>query len=86
MYLLLPLITWGGTRVEEQDPGEGQPRSPSHLPRGLWEEAPELIPWQGRNWGLGHRSLQHFLGVPPHCPCREAALWDVESGDCPRSA
>lgn len=57
MYLLLPLITWGRTHGPKLRSRTGVKGSQARLvtPRGAWwEEAPELITWQGRNWGLGH--------------------------------
>lgn len=72
MYLLLPLITLGGTQgpqLGSRDGCEGKPYLPSHLPRGPRDEVPELVTWQQHSWDLGELRPPGFQSLPGKQGC-----------------
>lgn len=83
MYLLLPLITRGGTQgpqLGSRDWREGNSLPPSHLPRGLRDKAPELVTWQRQGQGLHEPPRPPVTAWGAEVPlcltlAREAAFW-----------
>lgn len=77
------LITRGGTQgpwLGSRDWDEGKSCSPSHLPRGLRDKAPELVTWQWHSSALqdlrppGLQSLPGNQGCPVGPPSQRGSI------------